>query len=171
MTYDAERISRYIDIEAPQGNYMLKLKADPADGKSYAVAEQALNGEPGISGSPLAAGEYTLTFLQRTITDQDNYHTDLSSCESHRNPWFVARIDGTEGNHLVYESDPSDWCSTVVVYDGGHYFEPEWVEQTVDIQVVDEVRAPSLVFQVGTSYPSRHIVLVDGVTLTRRGED
>ena len=167
-TYDAERVERFADIIAPQGIYMLKLEANPSEGASYAVAEQQLNGEPGISGTPLPAGEYTLTFLQRTITHDSHIYGDLSTCEGHVNPWFVARIDGADGNSLVYESDPSDWCSTMVRFDSRHFFEPEWVEQTVDIQIVDEVDAPSLVFQVGTSYPDRHVVLVDGVRLTRR---
>ena len=164
-TKDAERVATYAGVSAPQGDFMLKLKADPADGASYAIATQKVSGEAGTSGAPLLAGYYKLTFLRRTITHEDNHWHDLETCESYVNPWFVARIDGADGNQIVYESDPSDWCSAMVPFDGVHYAEPEFVEISVEFALTEDVDSAALTFQIGTSKPYRHIVLVDGARL------
>lgn len=149
------------------GTSMLELRADPGGTGSYAIAAQFLAAVSDTSGGGLPAGDYVLRFQQRTITHEDNHWVDLATCEANLTPWFVARIDSSAGNTIVYDSDPTDWCATMQRLDGVHYAEPAWVAVEVPFTLPHAVPDAALTFQVGTTNPHRHIVLVDAVTLGR----
>jgi hypothetical protein len=152
-----------------EGAFMLELRAEPGVTGTYAVASQALSGLWNASDDALPAGDYVLSFKQRTITHEDNHWTDLAACEAHANPWFVARLDSASGNTILHESDPSSWCSTMLRLDGVHYAEPDWVDVEVPVSLAADTPGATLTFHVGTSYPHRHIVLVDSVVFRPAG--
>ncbi len=169
-THDADRETSVYAQTPASGMFMLKLQADPSAGETHAVASQDLSTASWTSGGSLAAGDYVLRFKQRTITHEDNHWVDLATCEANTVPWFVARIDSSDGNTILYESDPTDWCSTMVRLDGVHYAEPDWLDVEVPFTLAADTPAPHLTFQVGTSVPHRHIVLVDDVVLETAGD-
>ncbi|MFH1469226.1 MAG: hypothetical protein ABIO70_32860 [Pseudomonadota bacterium] len=148
---------------------------DPAGGARYATLE--------ITSSPstlyslvhqtlpaMDPGDYKLRFRWQAVSDYRNVYSD---CSAWGTPWFVARLDKTTGNEIVFGVSPSSeaaeyhvegYCALMSLDTTGYYV-TGWQEAEIPVEITAADTSVDLNFTVGSDHFYDFAMLVDDATL------